>query len=620
MRSIKKFFSFFLLLVSFFFIATTAIDGASEFVISGGAGYRVLERVEETEIKYGVKHYFDEAETMLNGQYYPQEINVLEVPSYSPAKIVSYGNLKNHKWTLTTVGDLAKLYEEEFPDQKVLAAVNGDFFDINGNGNLPYQTNNPLVTNGEYFKTSGSNAVGIRKADSKLALIGGTPTKTSKMILAIYDDKNEIVKEFNIDRINAQPNANETSVYFATYNSSKQLVSITTGNASKIFVVGNAEYAIPNSANDFYGRGVISSIGSAILGVGQFAIATNNTEIMAALEIGKKIRVQYEFTGAWEGVDNVTGQNAKFVENGEYSPHPNSSNNTYARHPRTVIGVQSDGTIILAVIDGRAEAAGRYGMFGNEMAALMKSWGVVEAYNLDGGGSSYMVVREQGKFALKSHPSDGLPRRNGNALLVTITVPLINIDIDQRPDSLKFKLDLVKTNGYDVKELYVKIGETLKPVVNGEVTFTNLDPNKEYYYEVLYKNSKGILDDLLIDGNVKTLKRNPIINFLTIEEDQTVFTFTLDYTDLDKGTNLDKATIYLNNKMYSLQNGKLILPKSSFNEVINTIKLFYTFNNNKDTFNESKENVKYRLLNSPTTENMFEIYRYTNEKILNIYS
>src|SRR5690554_358130 len=178
----RKITNFLLLLVSLFFLGSVAVESSSfELVQSGGAGYRVVERLEENDLKFGVKHYFDKAETMRDGKFYDQEVNVLEIPYNSKANIVSYGNHKNHKWTLTTVTDLAIQFEQEFPDQKVLAAVNGDFFDISGNGNLPYQTNNPLVTNGEYFKTTGNNAVGFRKAPNKTALVGGRPTKSEKM-------------------------------------------------------------------------------------------------------------------------------------------------------------------------------------------------------------------------------------------------------------------------------------------------------------------------------------------------------------------------------------------------------------------------------------------------------
>lgn len=44
-----------------------------------------------------------------------------------------------------------------------------------------------------------------------------------------------------------------------------------------------------------------------------------------------------------------------------------------ARHPRTAVGVRPDGSIVMAVIDGRQAASGKEGVFGDEMAAIMKN-------------------------------------------------------------------------------------------------------------------------------------------------------------------------------------------------------------------------------------------------------
>ena len=59
-------------------------------------------------------------------------------------------------------------------------------------------------------------------------------------------------------------------------------------------------------------------------------------------------------------------------------------------HPRTAVGYTGDGKLLLVVVDGR-QAKSR-GVDLNELAGIMKSLGAVEALNLDGGGSSSIVV------------------------------------------------------------------------------------------------------------------------------------------------------------------------------------------------------------------------------------
>ncbi|MBO4635186.1 MAG: phosphodiester glycosidase family protein [Bacteroidales bacterium] len=66
-----------------------------------------------------------------------------------------------------------------------------------------------------------------------------------------------------------------------------------------------------------------------------------------------------------------------------------------ARHPRTAIGVTADGLLILFVCEGRGMTEGVAGMTFAEEAAVLKSLGCVHALNLDGGGSSCLLVNGQ---------------------------------------------------------------------------------------------------------------------------------------------------------------------------------------------------------------------------------
>jgi hypothetical protein len=72
------------------------------------------------------------------------------------------------------------------------------------------------------------------------------------------------------------------------------------------------------------------------------------------------------------------------------------------RHPRTAVGFDSDSELLwVVVVDGR-QPDHSMGMTLPELTALFETLGVEEAINLDGGGSSVMVVGG----AVVSHPSD----------------------------------------------------------------------------------------------------------------------------------------------------------------------------------------------------------------------
>ena len=87
------------------------------------------------------------------------------------------------------------------------------------------------------------------------------------------------------------------------------------------------------------------------------------------------------------------------------------------RHPRTAAGLSRDGArILLVTVDGR-QAPYSDGMSLPELAELMHSLGAVEAVNLDGGGSTAMVVPNAGGFRVANRPSDrGGERPVGNAV------------------------------------------------------------------------------------------------------------------------------------------------------------------------------------------------------------
>ena len=83
------------------------------------------------------------------------------------------------------------------------------------------------------------------------------------------------------------------------------------------------------------------------------------------------------------------------------------------KHPRTAIGYTKDGTMIILAIQGRMKGLAE-GATLPQMAKIMVDLGCVEAMNLDGGGSSCLLIN--GKETIK--PSDPTGQRPVPAVLV----------------------------------------------------------------------------------------------------------------------------------------------------------------------------------------------------------
>jgi Phosphodiester glycosidase len=86
-----------------------------------------------------------------------------------------------------------------------------------------------------------------------------------------------------------------------------------------------------------------------------------------------------------------------------------------ARHPRTLAGVRADGRLLLVTVDGR-RAGWSAGVTLAEAARVMRSLGAREALNLDGGGSTAMVVRGR----TVNRPSDPTGERPVSDALVVL--------------------------------------------------------------------------------------------------------------------------------------------------------------------------------------------------------
>lgn len=95
-------------------------------------------------------------------------------------------------------------------------------------------------------------------------------------------------------------------------------------------------------------------------------------------------------SGVWQAFSFGPG----LVENGEITVDQNTEvGKAMASNPRTAIGQISDLHYVFVVSDGRTDQSEGLSLY--ELATFLQSLGVKTAYNLDGGGSSTMVLLGQ---------------------------------------------------------------------------------------------------------------------------------------------------------------------------------------------------------------------------------
>ncbi len=112
-------------------------------------------------------------------------------------------------------------------------------------------------------------------------------------------------------------------------------------------------------------------------------------------------------SGVWQGVSFVP------VLVQDWEPQTIPKKWAKARQPRTVLGQYPNGDIFFIVVDGR-QSNWSNGITLEEMQVLLLQLGVMEAFNLDGGGSSAMVYDGQ----VLNKPSDGSLRKMATNIVV----------------------------------------------------------------------------------------------------------------------------------------------------------------------------------------------------------
>ena len=268
------------------------------------------------------------------------------------------------------------------------------------------------MINGPYYMRSGE-ILGLLKIDRTLVSTPDTP-RTSFGVLPdgkiIFDspaftghvelpDKTRIP----IDGVNRGRGESELILYNTYY----AYWTLTVGGGREFLV---RDGRIVDIRND---NSVISE-GTVVL-----SASGRQAWLMADLKIGDPLKIVQTLGPVWDKVTQAVGAGPCLVKNGEIYMttlgEEFGSDVAGGRAPRTALGITKDGKALLVVVDGRSRSSVGYTLL--ELARFMLEQGAVEAMNLDGGGSSQMIIGSQ----IVNTPSDGRERRLGAGIAVVKT-------------------------------------------------------------------------------------------------------------------------------------------------------------------------------------------------------
>ena len=321
----------------------------------------------------GVKHV--RMVKYINGR--PVKINIVEVntklnPNIEIAPQLASTNLKRRA-TIRTIATR----------NNSIAAVNGTYFKP--------QTGVPLGTlmiNKKVYTGPIHNrvAMGIGKNEFKMAQVKFDSTiKAGRNIL-------------KIDNIN-QPRM--LSTYTLLYTRDWGQTSPTPPKYGVNIAIQNNEITT-------------ISYGSTIIPENGYVISGPKSKLEPFFS-AKKIKLDIKTSPEWENIDHIISGGPYLVKEGQIYVDVTAQKlgSITGKNPRTAIGYTSNYEFIMVAVDGREHAS--VGMTLGELARMMKSFGCINAMNLDGGGSTVMYV--QGKEVNNPAQKGGIPI--SNALTIT---------------------------------------------------------------------------------------------------------------------------------------------------------------------------------------------------------
>ena len=360
----------------------------------------------------------------------------LSVGSESCVKPVvwSVGGAEN--WKATNLDRTISDYEATHPGYIVVGAVNGDFFD-NSSGGTGEPTNFH-VQEGDVLRAAAPGAsyrgvLGFGATNKDHVAVFGQQ-RDDMMSLEVLEN-NKTVNTLKVATTNANPSDAGVNVY------TKHLASSVNLNG---YIVYEGTYTMYRDySGGYYLKGTINGVSSetslTTVAPGKFYVAAKENVLSA----GANVKVEYNLAGELAGIQNAVGFVYQILKDGEPQwANTTSSNNDNAlfintTHPRTLVGFKKDGSVVLMVIDGRGSVGDNLeGASLFQCGELLRLAGCVEGYNLDGGGSSTLMARIDGKMTLINDPSDarqtgqpwGTLRSTGNAVLLVMRDPKLSIE------------------------------------------------------------------------------------------------------------------------------------------------------------------------------------------------
>ena len=439
-----------------------------------------------------------------------QKVNVFEMKTDGiNSKLVSWAmQTGKGSYARNGLSIIAEDYEEKHPGWIVVAGINGDQYytkygsglGADGSFYYPNQPYYPMIIDGERrfpvtpTGNSASNYVGIANNNSNDSFVPAS--QLSNVKIEVLNESDEVIYIHDVNKINESPNEGETSVWFAhpSTESNYDYVKYDVSSDKDLYVIEMADLAYMNNSRTFtniggvdslFGRGTITLLTkNQTIDKWQIAIDTNDNTLRSNLSLNTKVRIQYYYENEeMNKVESSFGYHSAQRENN--IDIKTKADYDARRYNRSIFGKKADGTYVLMTV-----AKGTYsGTTQDESNAILKQFGVTDAYQQDGGGSVTAIVRnEYGTFDIVNESSDsGVKQRSIlSGCFFVIRDPGY---ISYQKDSTRTSITITKTNNYNdeyISNVVATINGKEYKLENDNLTIEGLEDDTEYKINLTY--------------------------------------------------------------------------------------------------------------------------------------
>jgi exopolysaccharide biosynthesis protein len=357
-------------------------------------------------------------EVIENGIVYKKIINKVDTLSIDILKI----NIATNNYELRTVKANILLNSKETTTEMVkslenlgydvLAAINADFFEADG------EIVNNMISDGKFVKAVKFTDSPFNPfVNSQFAITIG-----NKFLMEQFVFNGQLIlpngNAESIERINSTPDSN-CVMLFNSFQGEKTPLAKDKWYVSEISlrpIKKSSDTLICVAKDSFH-------IGGQMKISNEFVLSANNKYaryLEREISYGDTLKIISGFNPNYQNIKSLVGGWPRLIRDGKNVIRNDSLTEgiiprfSKVKHPRTGIGFSKDSsTVYFITVDGRQESSS--GMTLLEFADLMIEEGIYQGLNLDGGGSTTMIINDK----VVNHPSDQTGERKvGNCIML----------------------------------------------------------------------------------------------------------------------------------------------------------------------------------------------------------